>query len=120
MVMIDNRQLSEKRLRLSSTHEFFQLAVCAEGIQVGHLKDLLFEQESWSIQYLIIELSNPFRKLILISPTWIEWIDRTQNLLHLGLKYRHVMQSPEYQPNAPLTELYEERLYDYYGLEKYH
>ncbi|MBN1992021.1 MAG: hypothetical protein JW953_04910 [Anaerolineae bacterium] len=68
------------------------------------------------INYLVIDTRNwlPGRK-VLLAPTWIEAVSWPGRQVYIDLAQETIKNSPEYDPSTPINEVYEERLYDFYG-----
>ncbi|MCC5845759.1 MAG: hypothetical protein JJU05_16045 [Verrucomicrobia bacterium] len=71
---------------------------------VGFLDDYILDDSTWRIRYLIVDLRHriPGRK-VLISPQWIERMNRDENVLFLDLTPEAVDHSPEYCEKALLN-----------------
>ncbi len=87
---------------------------------IGHLHDLILDDESWALRYLIVETGHwlPGRQL-LIAPDWVEQISWHDEQLILTVTREQVEASLAFDPSAPVNRQSEEHLYDYYGRERY-
>lgn len=105
---------------LRSADEVFGYHIHAIDAEVGHLADMLLDDQIWMIRYLIVDLGNilPGKK-VLLSPTWVEEINHSQQTIKIDLHKSTIEKSPEFDPNQPVNREYEERIYDYYGRPKY-
>ena len=105
---------------LRSLREVIDYQVHARDGEVGHLEDLIVDDDSWTIRYMVIDTGNwlPGRK-ILLAPHWIEWIDFNESVVSVDLQKKTIEKSPEYDPGRAVNREYEEVLYDYYGRPKY-
>jgi sporulation protein YlmC with PRC-barrel domain len=87
-----------------------------EGEGAGHVEDLLVDDTTWTLRYLVIDRSRlPFSRKVLLAVEWIEdvdWVDRT---LRVGVTEAKIAEAPEYDPREPVNEAKETVLYDYYG-----
>lgn len=106
--------------RLRSTREMAGYSICANDGEIGHIRDFVFEEDSWKLQYLIIDTRNwlPGRK-VLVDPHWIKTISYQQSRVYIDLTRREIEDSPEWDSAEPIRREYETRLYDYYGRPKY-
>ena len=91
----------------------------ADG-EIGHVDDMIFEDDTWAIRYVVVDTRNllPGRRVLLAS-AWISRIDADLELLKTDLSRKTVKHSPEFDPSAPVNRRYEEILYDYYGRPRY-
>lgn len=105
---------------LRSAREVMGYSIEATDGEVGHVEDLILEDESWTIRYAVVDTRNwlPGRK-VLIAPSWIEWIRWNDRKVGVNLDREQVRNSPEFNPADPVNRRYEERLYDYYGRPAY-
>lgn len=81
---------------------------------IGHVEDLVVDDETWELRYLIVDTQNwlPGKK-VLVSPEWIDHISWEDAKVYLDLSRQAIQSSPEYDP-ALLDRTYEERLYEHY------
>ncbi len=88
--------------------------------EIGHLEDLIVDDESWALRYMVVDTRNwlPGRK-VLVSTGWIKavsWLDRE---VEVDVTQEEVKNSPKYDPSTPINREYEVVLYDYYGRPHY-
>jgi hypothetical protein len=107
-------------VHLRSAVEVEGYRIAATDGEIGHLEDLIVDDESWRIRYAIIDTRNwlPGRK-VLVAPDWIEKISWGGREVEMGLSREQIRESPEYDPASPVNRAYEERLYDFYGRPAY-
>jgi len=87
---------------------------------LGHVRDFVIDDESWSIRYLVVDTSNWwFGKSVLVAPRWIDRIDWNSHTVAVNLPREVIKSSPEWNPDEPVNREYEVRLYDYYGRPAY-
>ncbi|MGD8627062.1 MAG: PRC-barrel domain-containing protein [Anaerolineae bacterium] len=120
MAIQDDQPEGEPDPHLRSTREVIGYHIQARDGTIGHLEDLIVEDESWFIRYLVVDTRNwlPGRQ-VLVSPTWVEQVDWVERLVHVDLGQETIKNSPEYDPTMPVNREYEVRLYDYYGRPQY-
>jgi hypothetical protein len=107
-------------VHLRSVHVVEGYEILAKDDIFGHVADVIIDDESWTIRYLVIDMRRIVPgKAVIISPQWVtsmSWSDRT---VSINLTKEQIEKSPEYRPDAPINREYEERLYDYYGRPAY-
>lgn len=88
--------------------------------EIGHVEDFFVADEDWAIRYVLVDTRDwlPGRK-VLLSPQWIERIDWAEMGVHVGLTRAQIENGPEYDPEAPLSRVYEIRLHEHYGRPGY-
>jgi hypothetical protein len=58
-------------------------------------------------------------KHVLVSPEWIDNIDWNDSKVFIGMTRAQIRNSPEYDPDQPVSKEYETRLFGYYGRPDY-
>lgn len=95
--------------------------------EIGHVTDLLIDDESWDVRYLVVDTRNwlPGRQ-VLISPYAVKAIDWDEEIIHLDLARGQVEASPPWNLEEMLgktypqrREAYERRLHHHYGWPGY-
>lgn len=116
----EEKEGGESDPHLRSTREVIGYHIQARDGETGHLEDLIVDDESWFIRYLVIDTRNwlPGRK-VLVAPAWAEQVDWVARKVHLDLSRETIRNSPKYDPSVPVNREYEIQLYDYYGRPSY-
>jgi uncharacterized protein YrrD len=87
---------------------------------IGHVVDLLLDEDGWAIRYLVVNTSAWwFGHQVLIAPQWIHdlsWLDAT---VSVKLTRQAVKDAPGYDAAAPLSRDYEVNLYRHHGRTGY-
>jgi len=88
---------------------------------IGHVEDFMFDDECWTIRYLLVNTRNwwPGGKKILLATHWIDSIDWAEKTVYTTLTRQQVRDGPEYVEAVPIDRDYEQRLHDAYGREGY-
>jgi uncharacterized protein YrrD len=87
----------------------------ARDEEIGHVADFLVEEETWKVRYMIVDTSNWwFGKKVLIAPEWIERIEWDGSLVYVDLTVEQIKSGPEWDPNQPVAEAYEDKLHRHY------
>jgi uncharacterized protein YrrD len=88
---------------------------------IGHVKDFIFDDESWAIRYLVVDTRNwwPGGKKVLLATHWIDNIDWADKTVYAKLTREQIKNSPEYDEAAPLDRDYETRLHHAAGRDGY-
>jgi sporulation protein YlmC with PRC-barrel domain len=100
---------------LRSTDEVIGYHIGATDGEIGHLEDLLIDDETWAIQYTVADTRNwwPGKK-VLVGLQWIENISWTDSRVYVSLSRETLKNGPEFDPSTPLTPEYEARMTGYY------
>lgn len=99
---------------LRGTAEVAGYDIQASDGSIGHVQDFIFDDENWTIRYLVVDTVNwwPGGKKVLIATRWIDRIDWEQRKVFTSLSRERVKNSPVYDPNALLDRQYEELLHE--------
>ena len=105
---------------LRSAKEVSGYHLHASDGDIGHVEELLVEDESWAVRYVVVATRNfwPGRK-VLLAPRWFRRIDWGERAVTVALTREQVKASPAYDPAAAPGRLYEERLHAHYGVPPY-
>lgn len=105
---------------LRSTHDVDGLAIEAPDGAIGHVDDLIIDDETWAIRYLIIHTRDWWPgKRVLISPKWVERISGIESKVFVNHTRETIKQAPEYSEGSLLTRDYEVRLHGHYNRRGY-
>jgi sporulation protein YlmC with PRC-barrel domain len=100
---------------LRSGNAVMKYHIEASDGDVGHIQDLLLDDETWAVRYLIVDTSNWWLgHQVLIAPQWIQnvsWPDRT---VSLNLIRQSVKDAPPYHSAATLDRDEEIRLHKHH------
>jgi uncharacterized protein YrrD len=112
----------EEKLPAEDFHLRSSASVTGHEIQasdgsIGHVRDFIFDDESWTIRYLVVDTSNwwPLGHQVLLATHWIDSIDWADKTVVTSLTRAQVRNSPKYEEAAPLNRDYEKRLHDAYS-----
>lgn len=86
----------------------------------GHIEQFIFDDESWAIRYLVADTRNWWPgKRVLLAPQWISWVSWSETRVYVDFDRDTVQRAPEYDPAAPITREYEQRLFEHYNRQPY-
>ena len=88
---------------------------------IGHIQDFVFDDESWSIRYLVVDTRNwwPGGTKVLIATQWVEHIDWATRMVRVSITREQVRYSPEYHEASPLARDDEKQLHNAYSRQGY-
>jgi hypothetical protein len=95
-------------------------ALVARDGEIGSVKDIYFDDEHWSVRYLVVDTGNwlPGEE-VLISPASIAAAPPGQANLNVNLTRDQVKHAPSSSENPPASRLFEEAHARYYGYPYY-
>src|SRR6185437_1642252 len=83
---------------------------------IGHVENLLIDEETWAIRYLIVNTSNWWLgHQVLIAPQWIGEVRWPDNTVVIHMTRQAVKDAPPYDPAVPLSRHWEAGLHRHYG-----
>jgi sporulation protein YlmC with PRC-barrel domain len=96
-------------------------AIQATDGVVGEVTDVLFDDESWVIRYLVVDTGNWLAgRAVLISPIAIAQLIPGKNALQVPMTMEQVRNSPDVDTHRPVSRQYEVRYFGYYGYYPYY
>lgn len=111
----------EVQSHLRSAQNVRGYSIKATDTGIGHIKDFIFDEETWIIRYLIVDTAKwlPIGKKVIIPPQWVEEVDWSDSCVTVDVPSEKIKNSQEYDPTIVLDRDYETALYDYYNLPYY-
>lgn len=93
--------------------------VATDG-EIGHVKGMLVDDETWAIRYLIVDTSNWWLgHQVLIAPQWIQHVSWTDSTVSVHMTQKAVQEAPSYDAAIPLNRALEADTYEHYGRPGY-
>lgn len=87
---------------------------------IGHVKGMLVDEETWAIRYLIVDTSNWWLgHEVLIAPQWIEDVRWADTTVSVSLTRQAVQDAPLYDPAVQLDREREVGIHEHYGRPGY-
>jgi hypothetical protein len=88
--------------------------------EIGSISDLLFDDASWRIRWLVVDSGNifPGRK-VLIPPSALSLVNHIGHQFAVRLTKQQIKDSPGVDTDKPVSRAMETGLYDYYGWAPY-
>lgn len=105
---------------LRSLRGLERYAVTASDGDVGHVANFLFDDERWTIRYLVIETAGFLDgREVLISPIAIRDIVWSEHRVHLALTVDSIRHSPRVDSHKPVSRQHEQAYLRYYRYPAY-
>jgi uncharacterized protein YrrD len=100
-------------VHLRSSKEVAGYDIQATDDSIGHVKDFVFDSDTWAIRYLVVDTRNwwPGGKKVLVGAHWIDRIDWAQKKVYARLTREQVKDSPAYEDLMVIHRDYETRLH---------
>ncbi len=107
-------------LHLRSAHAVMSYHIEASDGDIGHVKGLLVDEQTWAIRYMVVNTSNwGVGNQVLIAPQWIKHVRWSDATISVNLTRQAVKNSPPYDMAAQLDRQQETRIYKHYGRPGY-
>jgi len=88
--------------------------------EIGKVKEFYFDDETWTIRYLVVETGNwLFGRKVLISPEALLNHDWEQEVFPVNLTKEQVKNSPDIDTEKPVSRQQEIKLYEHYPWKSY-
>lgn len=88
--------------------------------EIGRVTDLLFDDESWMVRWLVVE-TGPwlFGRKILLPTFNIGYLDGADRVCQVRLTRQQIKDSPDIDMAQPVSRQMEANIFDYYGWSPY-
>lgn len=103
---------------LRSVNELKGKEIHASDGEFGNVDQFLFDDESWTIRYLVVETGKLMGRKVLISPISIERKQKS-DALTLSLTKEQIRKSPPIDADRPVSRQHEAEYFNYYGYPYY-
>lgn len=105
---------------LINAHNLKGAAIIARDGAIGEVEDFYFDDEMWTVRYLVINTGAwLFKREVLVSPISIEKVDETNNQILVDLTRDQVKACPDIDTRKPVSRQHETAFMDYYGYPYY-
>lgn len=105
---------------LHSIKTFDGFAIKATDGELGHIKDIYFDDEKWTIRYLEVDTGGWITgRRVLISPFSVSGINWADETVSVNLTKQQVNDSPGINSAKPVSRQHETDLANYYGYPYY-
>jgi hypothetical protein len=95
-------------------------AILGTDGRFGTVSDLLFDDQSWKIRWLVIDTGVWLTgRKVVIPPSAVAHADYEGGALQVALTKTQIEQSPDLSANAPVSRHVESAIYEYYGWDPY-
>jgi hypothetical protein len=86
---------------------------------IGRVTDTYFDDERWTVRYLVVDTGMWLGWHVLIAPQSIAHLDWERETIDVGLTRDQVERSPRADLQHPLSRLYETEFYTHFGYPPY-
>lgn len=105
---------------LQNIKQFLGGKLGASDGDIGHIKDFLFDDETWVVRFLVVDTGSwLIGREILLSPHSFGRWDAERKILGVNLTRKQIENSPSPESRRPVSRQYEIEFYRYYGWPTY-
>jgi uncharacterized protein YrrD len=105
---------------LRSMEEVIGYQIHTKDGDIGHIDDILIDDETWAIRYFVLNTSNWWLgHTVLISPQWITDISWSDETISLDLQRDTIKSAPHFQGVEQFDREQERALFEHYGRHGY-
>jgi len=94
-------------------------ALRATDGDIGAVKDFYFDDERWTVRYLVVKTGHWLGRKVLISPVSIGAPDDADKVLPVSITREQVKNSPDIDTDKPVSRQHEIDTLGYYGYPAY-
>jgi hypothetical protein len=107
---------SPEKSHLRSSAEVTGYRIHAQDGEIGHIEDLVIDDEDWIVRYVEVDTRNwlPGKK-VLVQTGRIKQIDWQSQSVTMSLTRHAIQSAPAYDPSMLITPDYEIELFTHYG-----
>jgi uncharacterized protein YrrD len=99
-----------------STKELDGFDIAALDGDIGHLREIYFDDTHWTIRHLIADTGGWLAgRCVLLSPHAVIRLDRARHRVELNLRRDQVQKAPGIDDVRPVSRQQESAVYDHYG-----
>jgi PRC-barrel domain protein len=114
------RQHQDDDPHLRSCNAVKKYHIRATDGDIGHVSELLIDDETWAIRYLVVDTSNWWLgHSVLVAPQWIDDVSWFESKVLVNLSRQAVRDAPLYDAAAPPDRDQEVSMYQHYGRSGY-
>jgi uncharacterized protein YrrD len=84
--------------------------------EIGHVDDLLVDEETWAVRYMVVQTGHWWRgHKVLVAPQWISGVHWSDSSVTVDLTQASVQGAPPFESSDELNRQRESGLYAHYG-----
>ncbi len=112
-VRADEARHRDDDLHLRSCQAVMAYHIHASDGDIGHVQDLLVDEHTWAIRYMIVNTSNWWLgHQVLIAPQWIKNVSWAEATVSVDLTRQAVQDAPLYDSTAQLDQTQEKGIHN--------
>jgi hypothetical protein len=115
----DDRFAAEECPMLRTLEDLMRARIGAVDGTIGHIKDAYFEDQNWTVRYLVADTARWLSRKVLISPFAVEAAHWDEARIDVRMTREQVKNSPDIDTDKPVSRQHEMLHLNYYGFPYY-
>jgi len=87
--------------------------------EIGRLKEVFFDDRSWTVRYFVVQTGTWLGKEVLVPPSMVLAMDDEDPGLQVDLTREQIRNCPEVKTSLPISRHSESDFFGYYGINPY-
>ena len=104
---------------LRTLNDLKHMAIGASDGPIGKVHDAYFDDDRWTVRYLVVDTSGWLGRRVLITPLSIDHVDWDAQRVDVRMTRDQVRNSPDVDTDKPVSRQHEMVFLNYYGLPHY-
>lgn len=104
---------------LRSMNDLKGFSLRATDGEIGRVDEFYFDDEKWTVRYVVVDTSGWMGRRVLISPVSFTRTDWKAAAMDVSLTRDRIRNSPDADFHRPISRQYERGYFDYYGYAPY-
>jgi len=105
---------------LRKTSDLVNFKLGALDGEIGHLRDFYFDDQSWTVRYLVADTGNWLHgRQVLLSPCSVKSVEESERIVRFDLSVKQIEETPSIDTDKPVTRQHELEYAQYYGWPMY-
>jgi hypothetical protein len=104
---------------LRTLHDLKHTTIGATDGPIGKVRDAYFDDQHWTMRYLVVDTGGWLSRQVLITPLAIERVDWNGERIEVRMTREQVRNSPDIDTDKPVSRQHEMLYLNYYGLPHY-
>lgn len=117
---LEARAIQKGDPHLRSLNEVLRYQVHAADGPMGHLEDLMIDDGSWAVRYIVVDTANLwFDKQVVMPVQWIQKLDWGGKAVFIDVTREAGRHAPKYDASIEFSRDYETRLHGHFDRPGY-
>ncbi|MET3123077.1 uncharacterized protein YrrD [Oxalobacteraceae bacterium GrIS 2.11] len=116
----DRHRHSKEDPHLRSCNNVIGYHIHASDGNIGHISDMLVDEKTWAIRYLIVNTGSWWENhTVLIATQWVDQVEWSDRHVTVAMTRQEIKDAPDYDANADVDRALELKTHQHYRREAY-